>query len=93
MADVLFGSQVTFLEAVDQMFGQIVKRLWYNHQATHDEYSVVCTGDHSTPVVFGDHSHEPVPFVIADVIQVVRVTTQALAFLRKQGNNVCISCV
>lgn len=29
--------------------------------------SIVVTGDHSTPVEFGDHSHEPVPFAIAHV--------------------------
>ena len=34
-------------------------------------YSVVVTGDHSTPVEFGDHSHEPVPFAIAHVRHVV----------------------
>jgi len=28
-------------------------------------------GDHSTPVVFGDHSHEPVPFALAHVRHVV----------------------
>jgi 2,3-bisphosphoglycerate-independent phosphoglycerate mutase len=27
--------------------------------------TIVCvTGDHTTPVKYGDHSHEPVPFVI-----------------------------
>jgi len=27
--------------------------------------TVVCvTGDHTTPVAYGDHSHEPVPFVM-----------------------------
>jgi hypothetical protein len=30
-----------------------------------DAYAVCITGDHSTPVVFGDHSHEPVPFTLA----------------------------
>ena len=29
------------------------------------------TGDHSTPVEFGDHSHEPVPFAIAHIRHVV----------------------
>ena len=33
--------------------------------------SVVVTGDHSTPVEFGDHSHEPVPFAIAHLRHVV----------------------
>jgi 2,3-bisphosphoglycerate-independent phosphoglycerate mutase len=30
-------------------------------------YAVCVTGDHSTPAVFGDHSHEPVPFAVARV--------------------------
>ncbi len=25
------------------------------------------TGDHTTPVKYGDHSHEPVPFVVGSV--------------------------
>ena len=33
---------------------------------------VAVTGDHSTPVLFGDHSHEPVPLAIAHVRHVVR---------------------
>ena len=33
--------------------------------------SIVVTGDHSTPVEFGDHSHEPVPFAIAHLRHVV----------------------
>jgi hypothetical protein len=28
-------------------------------------FSICVTGDHSTPVIFGDHSHEPVPFALA----------------------------
>lgn len=34
-------------------------------------YSVLLTGDHSTPVMFGDHSHEPVPLAMARVRDVV----------------------
>lgn len=33
-------------------------------------FSILVTGDHSTPVMFGDHSHEPVPLAIADVADV-----------------------
>lgn len=30
--------------------------------------TVVCvTGDHTTPVRYGDHSHEPVPIVVGSV--------------------------
>ena len=35
------------------------------------QYCIVVTGDHSTPVEFGDHSCEPVPFAIASVQHVV----------------------
>lgn len=35
------------------------------------KFSVLVTGDHSTPVMFGDHSHEPVPIAVADVADVV----------------------
>jgi hypothetical protein len=34
-------------------------------------FAVCVTGDHSTPVVFGDHSHEAVPFVVARVSDAV----------------------
>ncbi len=35
-------------------------------------FAVAVTGDHSTPAVYGDHSHEPVPFAIAHVRHAVR---------------------
>jgi 2,3-diphosphopglycerate-independent phosphoglycerate mutase len=35
-------------------------------------FSIVVTGDHSTPVEFGDHSHEPVPVALAHVRHVAR---------------------
>jgi hypothetical protein len=30
-------------------------------------FSVLVTADHSTPVMFGDHSHEPVPLAMAHI--------------------------
>ena len=60
--------QVRYFEVVDQMVRQLVARLSAAEVAETDvRFSVVVTGDHSTPAVFGDHSHEPVPFAIADV--------------------------
>jgi len=49
-------------------------------------YSICVTGDHSTPVIFGDHSHEPVPFAIAHVRHAVEAMggPQQLA-LRRTG--------
>jgi len=33
-----------------------------------DHETIVCiTGDHTTPVRYGDHSHEPVPIVVGCV--------------------------
>ena len=40
------------------------------------KFSVLVTGDHSTPVMFGDHSHEPVPLAIADVADIVTLVGQ-----------------
>ena len=59
--------QVGFLSAIDLMLGQLVKRLHSAASSTGARYFVAITGDHSTPVEYGDHSHEPVPFSIAPV--------------------------
>ena len=58
--------QVGFLEAIDLMLGQLIKRL-SAASSTNGEYFIAVTGDHSTPVEYGDHSYEPVPFSIASV--------------------------
>lgn len=47
------------LEKVDRSLGKMLAKL----QASEDETIVCVTGDHTTPVKYGDHSHEPVPFV------------------------------
>lgn len=60
-------------------------------------FAVCVTGDHSTPVMFGDHSHEPVPFAIAHVADVVSGwnadCSSALlwqpSMLPRQGNACC----
>ena len=71
-ADVVCAClQLQYLECVDTMIRQLVARL---HQAEADklgQFAVCVTGDHSTPVLFGDHSHEPVPFTIAPLTAVV----------------------
>jgi len=61
--------KVGYLGVVDAMVGQVVRLLWEAEQAQHgrQRYTIVVTGDHSTPVEFGDHSNEPVPFAIAHV--------------------------
>ncbi len=42
-----------------------------NNNNTHMRTAVVLAADHSTPVVFGDHSHEPVPVALAYVTHAV----------------------
>lgn len=72
-ADAVLPLQVRFLEAVDKMVGQMLRRLWEAEAAGRGRYVVVVSGDHSTPVLFGDHSNEPVPFVICNVRHAVEV--------------------
>lgn len=65
--------QVSFIEVIDLMVGQIIRRLHEAEQAGAGRYCLLVTADHSTPVLFGDHSHEPVPLAIAHVRHVVRL--------------------
>lgn len=67
--------KVAYLEAVDAMVGQLLRLLWAHEEGGGGggtRYTVVVTGDHSTPVEFGDHSHEPVPFALAHLRHAVR---------------------
>ena len=59
--------QVSFLSAIDLMLGQLIKRLHGASCTNASTTFIAVTGDHSTPVEYGDHSHEPVPFSIAPV--------------------------
>lgn len=64
-----------YLEAVDEMVKQLIARLAGAEAASNGPFSIVVTGDHSTPVVFGDHSHEPVPLAAAHVRRGVSSST------------------
>ncbi|XP_047317501.1 probable 2,3-bisphosphoglycerate-independent phosphoglycerate mutase [Impatiens glandulifera] len=56
--------KVKGLEAVDRAIGQLAKLLWQAEKCGGFQYSLCITGDHSTPVEYGDHSFEPVPFTL-----------------------------
>ena len=56
--------KVKGLEAVDKAIGQLARLLWQAESTGRFEYSLCVTGDHSTPVEYGDHSFEPVPFTL-----------------------------
>ncbi|KAK6152657.1 hypothetical protein DH2020_012296 [Rehmannia glutinosa] len=52
------------LEAVDGAIGQLATLLWQAESTGAFQYYICVTGDHSTPVEYGDHSFEPVPFAL-----------------------------
>lgn len=56
--------KVKGLEYVDRAIGQLAKLLWEAESTGKFQYAICVTGDHSTPVEYGDHSFEPVPFTI-----------------------------
>jgi len=53
--------KIEWLQKIDAMVGRLVCELV---RLERDSLLIV-TGDHSTPVAYGDHSPEPVPFVVA----------------------------
>lgn len=76
------------------MIAQIVRRLAEDERTNGTRYSIVVTGDHSTPVLFGDHSHEPVPFAIAHVRHIVEALggweqVRSGSWLRCESSFVC----
>jgi len=56
--------QVSLLERIDRALGAAVARLRADAKAGGYAVSVCVCGDHSSPVLYGDHSHEPVPFLL-----------------------------
>ena len=63
-----FDMKVKQLEKTDQALGKMLEKF---RQQGRD--ALVCiTGDHTTPVRYGDHSHEPVPICIGSVMGKVR---------------------
>ncbi|XP_025650184.1 uncharacterized protein [Arachis hypogaea] len=56
--------KVKGLEAVDTAVGQLARLLWEVESSGKFQFYLCVTGDHSTPVEYGDHSFEPVPFTM-----------------------------
>ncbi|KAL9686049.1 hypothetical protein QQ045_023504 [Rhodiola kirilowii] len=56
--------KVKGLEAVDKAISQLARLLWKAQATGNFQYFLCVTGDHSTPVEYGDHSFEPVPFAL-----------------------------
>eukprot|EP00899_Mesostigma_viride_P027477 jgi/Mesvir1/7914/Mv26581-RA.4 len=59
------------LRSVDAMLGQLVRALWQAEGRGDGRYILCVTGDHTTPVEYGDHSCEPVPFAAAYLRDIV----------------------
>ncbi|XP_058187858.1 uncharacterized protein LOC131304586 isoform X2 [Rhododendron vialii] len=59
--------KVKGLEAVDRAIGQLARLLLEAESTGNFEYFLCVTGDHSTPVEYGDHSFEPVPFTLCQL--------------------------
>ena len=60
---------MALLERIDRALGVAVAALVADAQARASlaapvAYSVCVCGDHASPVLYGDHSHEPVPFLL-----------------------------
>lgn len=47
------------------MVGLLIERLSEKARSEGSHFALAVTGDHSTPVLSGDHSCEPVPFAVA----------------------------
>eukprot|EP00735_Rhodelphis_limneticus_P014417 TRINITY_DN8442_c0_g1::TRINITY_DN8442_c0_g1_i1::g.3413::m.3413 TRINITY_DN8442_c0_g1::TRINITY_DN8442_c0_g1_i1::g.3413 ORF type:complete len:550 (-),score=45.26,sp/Q975P3/APGM_SULTO/32.10/9e-69,PhosphMutase/PF10143.4/1.9e-57,Metalloenzyme/PF01676.13/4.2e-09,Metalloenzyme/PF01676.13/1.4e-16 TRINITY_DN8442_c0_g1_i1:261-1910(-) len=60
--------KVKKIEECDQLIGVILENFAAACQQNPDLwFTIVITGDHSTPVRYGDHSCEPVPFTICQI--------------------------
>lgn len=85
--------QVRYLECIDIMVQQLVYRLHQAEVQGRGHFAICITGDHSTPVLFGDHSHEPVPFAIAHVRHVVSLLEQVSYGIRISCVPCCYDCL
>ncbi|CAH0477071.1 unnamed protein product [Peronospora belbahrii] len=56
-----------FIEQSDEMISLLLEGIHTDCGDEDNEVTIVVTGDHTTPVKYGDHTFEPVPFAIARV--------------------------
>ncbi|RLN72042.1 hypothetical protein BBJ28_00006736 [Nothophytophthora sp. Chile5] len=54
-----------YIERADEMIALLLEGLHADYADGEDEVTIIVTGDHTTPVKYGDHTFEPVPFAIA----------------------------
>lgn len=59
------AKKVHFTERADEMISVLLEGIHAECGDEANEVTIVVTGDHTTPVKYGDHTFEPVPFAIA----------------------------
>nr|XP_029120327.1 uncharacterized protein LOC105045087 isoform X2 [Elaeis guineensis]XP_029120328.1 uncharacterized protein LOC105045087 isoform X2 [Elaeis guineensis]XP_029120329.1 uncharacterized protein LOC105045087 isoform X2 [Elaeis guineensis]XP_029120330.1 uncharacterized protein LOC105045087 isoform X2 [Elaeis guineensis] len=69
--------KVRALEVIDLAIGQLARLLWETEKSGNFQYYLCVTGDHSTPVEYGDHSFEPVPFALCQSNDFVSIVEEA----------------
>lgn len=71
-----FDLKVNLLQDIDKMLGNMLSTLRadFERRGGQREYVFVVTGDHTTPVHFTDHTHDPVPFLICKMSHIVNET-------------------
>jgi 2,3-diphosphopglycerate-independent phosphoglycerate mutase len=60
-----FRKKIYFLQKIDEMIGEIISGI--NERKESSEFVLCFTGDHSTPISWGDHTAEPVPLLLAHI--------------------------
>nr|CCA14169.1 2 putative [Albugo laibachii Nc14] len=84
--DCSLGKKVRLIEKCDEMIHLLLEGL----QEYVQDSIIVVTGDHTTPVDYGDHTFEPVPFTIAHVPLVASSKASTKDRNRAQfGSQVC----
>ncbi|KAM1324131.1 hypothetical protein ACFX2H_045010 [Malus domestica] len=76
MAMILGSFTLRSMMFSDSTIGQLARLLWEAESTGNFEYFLCVTGDHSTPVEYGDHSLEPVPFTICSLKDFVSVRSE-----------------
>lgn len=58
-----YAHKVSLIESTDRIIGTVIQKLMKDFES--DEFRIVVTGDHSTLCRMGEHSCEPVPFLVS----------------------------
>ena len=69
------------IEKADRALAKLVDMLQQHVKANpHEDFIVCVTGDHTTPVAYGDHSAEPVPIIMGQVSKIYEINDKVSTF-------------